>query len=429
MRHILLTILSLALLTACTTVANIPTSIPTQPPPTTPTLLLPTSTPTATPMPPPTSTPTPEWAIAFAALMIPPEESYGDCPTRLYIVRPDGSNLTQLTGDIEYLAGLKASPDSKYILFAAKREDTLGDHDADYFDLSHLYILDVQSSEILTLTSGTTTDEWFGVADWSPDGKQIAFASSEVNTPCSPCPPCYEEGCTPMVTEYHTHLYVLNRDGTEKKRLTPQEGRIGAVAWSPTGEWIAFEQLGVIWAIRPDGSGWHKVADGPIEYWIPYHTSPLTSHLAWSPDGLRLAFAASGADGKVDVWIADADGARLVNLTEHPAEDFEPAWSPDGHSIALISNRRGNWAIYVADVDGGGIREVYYDPDNQAAHPTWSPDGTRIAFTAGPELWKTRLFILDLSSGLPHQLSEMLVIDPFAWISMSARTLVKGDGP
>ncbi|MCX7682659.1 MAG: hypothetical protein N2508_11975, partial [Anaerolineae bacterium] len=102
---------------------------------------------------------------------------------------------------------------------------------------------------------------------------------------------------------------------------------------------------------------------------------------------------------------------------------------PDGHSVAFISNRRGNWAVYVADVDKGGIREVYYDPDGQAVHPAWSPDGTRIAFTAGAELWKTRLFILDLSSGLPHPLSEMLVIDPFAWVSMPAGSLVKGDEP
>ncbi len=414
MRYILLTILCPALLTACTTVATTPTSIPPQPPPTR------TSIPTLLPT--PTPTPTPEWGIAFAALMVSPEEvSEPERPTRLYLIRPDGSDLRQLTGDIEYLAGLRASPDGRYLIFVAEREDTSGDHDADYFDLAHLYLVDVQSGEILTLTSGTTTDEWLATATWSPDGKQIAFASSEVNTPCSPCPPCYEEGCTPMVTEYHTHLYVMNRDGTDKRRLTPREGEIKAVAWSPTGEWIAFEQLGVIWAIGPDGSGWHKVADEPIEYWIPYHSSPLTSRLAWSPDGQRLAFAAPGAGGMADIWIADADGSGLFNLTEHPAEDFEPAWSPNGHSIAFISNRRGNWAIYVADADGGGIQELYYDPGTQVAHPTWSPDGARIAFTAGSELWKTRLFILDFSGGVPHQLSEMLVIDPPVWISLSAR--------
>lgn len=354
--------------------------------------------------------------------MVSPEEvSAPERPTRLYLIRPDGSSLTQLTGDVEYLTGLRASPDGWYLLFAAKREDTTGDYDADYFDLSHLYVVDVQSNEILTLTSGTTTDEWLATATWSPDGKQIAFASSEVNTPCSPCPPCYEEGCTPMVTEYHTHLYVLNRDGTEKKRLTPQEGRIGSVAWSPTGEWIAFEQLGVIWAIRPDGSEWHKVADAPIEYWPPYHTRPFTAWLAWSPNGRRIAFAAPGVDGNADILIANTDGSGLFNLTHHPAEDFQPAWSPDGQSIAFISKRKGNWAIYIADVDGGGIREVFYSPDAQAVHPTWSPNGSQIAFTAGPELWKTRLFILDLSGGFPHQLSEMLVIDPSAWVSMSAR--------
>lgn len=416
MRHILPAILSLVLFAACTvaTPAPPPTPIPTPLPP------------TPTPLPPPTPTPASEWGIAFGALMRPLED-LGEWPMRLYMIRPDGSDLTQLTGDIESLDGLKSSPDGKYILFAAKREDTLGDHYVNYFDLSHLYIIDIQTSEIFTLTSGTTTDEWFGIADWSPDGKQIAFASSEATKPCRPCPPCYEEGCTPTVAEYHTHLYVINRDGTGKKRLTPQEGRIVAVAWSPNGGWIAFEQEGVIWAVRPDGSGLYKIADAPIEYWMPYHIYPLAPHLAWSPDGGRLAFAAPGVNGKADIWIAKADGSGLFNLTRDPADDFEPAWSPDGRSIAFISNRRGNWAIYIADVEGEGVREVYYDPSKLTVHPTWSPNGAQIAFIARAE-WKACLFILNLSSGFSYQLSDMVVVEPFVWISMPPKSHEKG-GP
>ncbi len=412
MRYIPLpVILSLVLFTACTA-AIMPTSVPTQP--------LPTRTPVPTPLSTPMPTPTPEWGIAFAALMLSPEEvSAPQCPTRLYMIRPDESDLTQLTEDIEYLAGLRASPDGKHLLFVAKREDTLGDHDADYFDLSHLYILDIQSGEILTLTSGTTSDEW--LATWSPDGRKIAFVSSEVNTPCSPCPPCYEEGCTPMVTEYHTHLYVMNGDGTGKRKLTPREGRIQAVSWSPKGEWIAFEQFGAIWAIRPDGSEWHKVADAPIEYWPPYHSRPFTAQLAWSPDGSKIAFAAPGVNGNADIFIANPDGYGLFNVTHHPAEDFQPTWSPDGKSIAFVSKREGNWAIYVQQVEGDGIQEAFYSPTVHAVHPAWSPNGLQVAFTAGPDLWKMHLFVLDLSRGRARQLSDMLVIESPVWISMPSR--------
>jgi len=397
----------LALFAACAPAA-LPTPVltPTQPPP--------------PPVPTLTPTPAPEWGIAFAALMVSPEEvSAPDRPTRLYLIRPDGSNLEQLTGDIEYLAGMKASPDGRYLLFVAEREDTTGNHVADYFDLSHLYVVDVQSGDILTLTSGTATDEWPGSASWSPDGRQIAFASSDVNAPCAPCV-CHGENCTPEVTEYHPHLYVMNLDGTGKRRLTPWEGEIKAVAWSPTGEWIAFEQIGVIWAIRPDGSEWHKVANASVEYWPPYHTRPFT-WLAWSPDGSRIAFAAPGVNGTADIFIANPDGSGLSNLTHHPADDLQPAWSPDGQSIAFISNRRGNWAIYTMDVEGGGIREIFHSPDAQAVHPVWSPSGSQIAFTAGPELWKMHLFVIHLSGGHPHQLSEVLVMDPPAWILLSAR--------
>jgi hypothetical protein len=132
MRYILLTVLCLALLTACTTVATTPTSIPTQPPPTR------TSIPTLLPTPTPTPTPTPEWGIAFAILHPEAVEMPSpNRPMRLHLIRPDGSGLTPLTGEIEHLANLTASPDGRYLLFVANREDTDGDGQLDYFDLSH----------------------------------------------------------------------------------------------------------------------------------------------------------------------------------------------------------------------------------------------------------------------------------------------------
>ena len=413
MRYILLVMLSLVLLTACTTATMPPTSVPTQP--------LPTRTPIPTSLPTPTPTPTPEWGVAFAALHSEAVEMPSPSrPMRLHLIRHDGSGLTPLTGEIEHITNLTASPDGRYLLFVAIREDTCpGDGGVGYFDLSHLYALDVQSGEIFTLTSGTTTTEWS--ATWSPDGQQIAFVSSEVNVPCSPSPPCYEEGCTPTVTEYHTHLYMMNRDGTGKRKLTPQEGKIEAVTWSPTGEWIAFEQHSAIWIVKPDGSELRKVVDTPIEYhWRPYTAQPV-----WSPNGRRIAFVAPGVgeDRNADIFIVNTDGSGLFNLTRHPAEDFQPTWLSDGQNIAFVTTRRGNWAIYITGIDGNNVEEVFYSPSDSAAHPTWSPSDSQVVFTVGPSsgLWKEYLFVADLTSESSRQLSEMYVNDRPAWVLIPLR--------
>jgi len=78
-----------------------------------------------------------------------------------------------------------------------------------------------------------------------------------------------------------------------------------------------------------------------------------------------------------------ADGTDLKKLTDHPAMDFWPAWSPDGRRprIAFTSNRDGNYEIYLMNSDGTGLRNLTNHPaqDNSAA---WTPDGKNIAFVS-----------------------------------------------
>ena len=122
-----------------------------------------------------------------------------------------------------------------------------------------------------------------------------------------------------------------------------------------------------IFVINADGSSLVQVTSIPA-----YEAGP-----AWSPDGSKIAFH-TNRDGNYEIYAMNADGSGLTRLTSDPAADVDPAWSPDGSKIAFSSNRDGTDGLYLMNRDGSGVSKV--TSGLGGFHPTWSPDGTRIAF-------------------------------------------------
>jgi hypothetical protein len=124
--------------------------------------------------------------------------------------------------------------------------------------------------------------------------------------------------------------------------------------------------------VNVDGTGLVNLTNHPVEDFEP----------AWSPDGSKIAFRSSrGASFDNEIFVMNTDGTGLVNLTNQPGWDESPSWSPDGSRIVFASFRSGTGAIWVMQADGTAQTAVTAPAgglhDNM---PAWSPDGTQIVF-------------------------------------------------
>ncbi|MCC6532017.1 MAG: PD40 domain-containing protein [Burkholderiales bacterium] len=138
-------------------------------------------------------------------------------------------------------------------------------------------------------------------------------------------------------------------------------------------------------------------------------SSPVRALLALGLLAVINASAASGEvlfvsnrDGNSQIYIMNADGADQRALTQGPAENTEPAWSPDGRRIAFTSYRDGDGEIYVMGADGSTPRRLTFDrgADNS---PVWTPDG-RIVFRSNRSRW-SNFYVMDADGGNLRQLS------------------------
>ena len=106
----------------------------------------------------------------------------------------------------------------------------------------------------------------------------------------------------------------------------------------------------------------------------------LSNHAAddafpsWSPDGQEITFV-SNRDGNWEVYVMNADGTEQRRLTTSPAVDGHPVWSPEGEKIAFVSQRDGDVAIWIMDADGGNKRKLI-----KGRYPSWSPDSRKFVY-------------------------------------------------
>ncbi len=137
-----------------------------------------------------------------------------------------------------------------------------------------------------------------------------------------------------------------------------------------------------IYVMNADGTNQRNLTNNPAE----------DSRPAWSPDGKYIAFHTT-RDGNLEIYVMNSDGTNQRRLTNNPASDDGPAWSPDGTSIGFQTNRDGNYEIYVMDADGTNPRRL----SNNLADdiwPAWSPDSKYIVFTFSLN-WNWEIYVMN----------------------------------
>ncbi len=136
---------------------------------------------------------------------------------------------------------------------------------------------------------------------------------------------------------------------------------------------------------------------------------------SWSPDGKQIVF--TGYDGGLsDLFVVNVDGSNLHRLTHDKYADLEPSWSPDGKTIAFTTDRGaatsfqdlkfGNLRVALFHLDKGTIELLSHMDQGKNINPVWSPDGRSLAFVSDRD-GISNIFLYDLTDGNIYQLTDV----------------------
>ncbi len=199
--------------------------------------------------------------------------------------------------------------------------------------------------------------------DVSSDGSMVVFVRAAVNTACPP----------------GGDLFISRMDGTGERALRSDPALDECrPRWSPDGSSVLFSAAPAggssanLFLVQADGSGLRQLTRDPV----------VTNYGAWSRDGRQIVFN-SNRDGKTRLWLADSDGSNPRALTDPPAgADTAPVWSPDGRHIVFRTTRDGPAGeLYSVAADGSGLRRLTNN-SFEDRFPTWSPDSRTVVFAS-----------------------------------------------
>jgi len=167
--------------------------------------------------------------------------------------------------------------------------------------------------------------------------------------------------------------------------------------WSPTGELLAFERSiddkREIVICRLDGSVvqrlYYRTSEsetaGVRQMFLSgiLDEASFNSGITWSPDGKSLAFVSNGGRGNYDLYLAPELGKNtIIRLTDNSERDSQPRWSPVANEVVFVSGRTGKAEIFLLKLESKAIIKLTQG-EKSYLYPEWSPDGKKIAMIYG----------------------------------------------
>jgi TolB protein len=172
-----------------------------------------------------------------------------------------------------------------------------------------------------------------------------------------------------------SEIFVADFDGFNGVAVTADKNIVAAPTWVPGRRVLYYTSYKLN---NPDIFR-HDVVTGDRAVIARY--SGTNTSAAVSPDGSKVAMVLSKS-GAPNIWVANADGSGLKQLTSNREGDSSPCWSPDGQTICFSSRASGRSALYTVSAAGGPMRRLPTTGVPNPTEPDWSPDGKFITFTA-----------------------------------------------
>lgn len=258
--------------------------------------------------------------------------------TKIFTAGDTGLDVHRLTASTDAESAPSWSPDGRFLAYFSSNSVS---------GVQSLIVFDTTRKTSTTI-AGPGKSMGPAPVSWSADGARMAWLAED--------------------TKGKNQVFVANRDGTAVQELSSKLAPRGAGSanLSPDGNkvvWVADLRGRMPIMVSDVDSGATKDLTEGVS---AGHESPR-----WSPDGKQIIFASPRDNPQAlrnDVFVMDADGTNVRNLTRSPHEDFDPKWSADGSRVVYVSLRNGTSQLFEVGSDGANPLQLTHHASHDMDH-------------------------------------------------------------